>query len=148
MSITARRLAPFLIAATLATGGVALTTTAAHAAPSRPATRVATDDDNPFFDALRTFGNLSRTNHDAAGGDSAPPAWGDGQNAGGGDSRPPTGGAGGGDHVPGDGIFGGSGGSHDADTAPTDVTRTSDGGVVHGGESRSGDARPGPVFQR
>ncbi|MEV7546420.1 hypothetical protein [Streptomyces sp. NPDC089915] len=152
MSITTRRLAPFLIATTIATGGLALTASAAHAAPARTVTRVTTDGDgdNPFLDVLRKFGNLSRINHDAAtGGDTTPPGGGVGQAPTGGDAQPPTGGAGGSGHFPGDGIFqGGIGGDHAADTAPTDVTGASGGGTVHGGESRSGDARPGPIFQR
>ncbi|GAA0299399.1 hypothetical protein GCM10010302_42450 [Streptomyces polychromogenes] len=114
MSITARRLAPLMIATTLATAGITLTTTAAHATPTHTTTHVTTDSDNPLLDALLKSGNLTKINKNstATGGDTQPPGTHKGGDGGCGlfggcgsgqpqppgnddDTKPPTGGAGG-----------------------------------------------------
>ncbi|MFJ6761045.1 MULTISPECIES: hypothetical protein [unclassified Streptomyces] len=138
MSITARRLAPLLIATSLATAGLALTTTAAHAAPTHTTTGVTTDSSNPLLDALRRSGNLTKidNNNTANGGDTQPPTSGSSGpgkggcgfftvDCGGGepqppsndDTNPPTGGAGGTD-----GSEQGDGGSGNADLGPSEFS--------------------------
>ncbi|MFD9367939.1 hypothetical protein ACFWA6_09560 [Streptomyces sp. NPDC060020] len=135
MSITARRLAPLLIATSLATAGLALTTTAAHAAPTPTTAHVTTtESSNPLLDALRKSGKLAKidNNNTANDGDTQPPTSGSSQGGKGGcgllsgcgdsqpqppdndDTNPPTGGAGGTD-----GSEQGDGGSGNADLGPS-----------------------------
>ncbi|MFJ4777904.1 hypothetical protein [Streptomyces sp. NPDC088762] len=171
MSIKARRLAPLLIATTLATGGIGLTTAAAHAAPASTAASLPVDSDNPLVHAYSKIGN-----NDANGGDTEPPTGGAGgtdntPNGGdtqpptdgaggtdntpnGGDTQPPTGGAGGTDNTPngGDtqpptgGAGGSAGGLGDDGDPNTDALEISNGDEYIGSESRTDDAHPGPII--
>ncbi|WP_405827274.1 MULTISPECIES: hypothetical protein [unclassified Streptomyces] len=158
MSITSRRLAPLLIATTIATGGLALSNTA-NAAPVPTTASVTTDSNNPLLEAFRKSGNLTKidNNNTANGGDTQPPNGGtQPQPPSNDETKPPTGGAGGTDHQPGDGILGGIGGSagteHKNDGDPNAdglnivIYDDSPLGGHYPSESRTDDARPGPVI--
>ncbi|MFJ4776537.1 hypothetical protein [Streptomyces sp. NPDC088762] len=71
MTITrTRRLVPLLIATTFAVGGISLTTTSAFAAPAATA-GVTTDDDHPGSSLITAYsksGNLSKINSNAGTG--------------------------------------------------------------------------------
>ncbi|MFE9933089.1 hypothetical protein [Streptomyces sp. NPDC005533] len=162
MSITSRRLAPLLIATTIATAGLALTTTAANAAPAPTTASVTTDSNNPLLDAFGKSGKTGKIGDKTAnGGDTQPPASGtQPQPPSNDDTKPPTGGAGGSSTGQrSDGILVGGGGGSGGDAHKNDGDPNADGldiviydhsplGGHYPSESRTDDARPGPIFRK
>ncbi|MFE6840221.1 hypothetical protein ACFVFI_36025 [Streptomyces sp. NPDC057705] len=157
MSITARRLAPFLIATSLASAGLALTTTAAHAAPTYTnahvtTTGVTTDSSNPLLDALRRSGNRTKIENNATGvttGSSNPlldavrkrdlTKIGNHNTANGGDTQPPASGSGEG----GCGLIGGGCGKGRPQAPSNDDTNPPTGGAGGTDGSEQGDGGSG-----
>ncbi|MFE6839124.1 hypothetical protein ACFVFI_30340 [Streptomyces sp. NPDC057705] len=124
MAITkTRRLVPLLIATSLTTGAIALTTTSALAAPSAAPAGVTTDSDNPLLNRLSKIGNLGKIGKIGPVGSNS---------ANGGDTQPPSGGP--------DPRNGGLAWGKDPNTAPVDIPPF----VVM--ESRTDDARRGPIM--